>query len=286
MVLLLLCLFTLQCPASAKSARTIHLGESEMEQIFVEPGFSTLLKFNSHPEPGLIGDQDGFKVEYMKNIVAIKPLALRGKTNLFIFTKDGQFSFQLIAAKGHHDNVVYVEPKVDRSLSQPPAGKMAVPVDDLLTKRIGKTAASKNARLCLESISIPVSHTTLLLKFSYQEEILKKPQVEPLIKPDPSWFSIQQGRKQIKVENIFIESKSVTPNANQVTGLITGLVLIRTSDIAKGQDLRLTVTSTSHDGKPGQTLQVAFSIESFGHRNAKPINDARSIDSPLPFGDK
>src|SRR5580698_188855 len=98
MVLLLLCLLTLQCPAYARSARTVHLADGQMEAIYVESGYSTLLKFSSHPEPGLIGDQDGFKVEYLKNIVAIKPLVSKGKTNLFIFTKEGQFNFQLIAS--------------------------------------------------------------------------------------------------------------------------------------------------------------------------------------------
>ena len=257
MVLLLLCLLTLECPASAKSARTVRLADGDMEQIFVEPGFSTLLKFSSHPEPGLIGDQDGFKVEYMKNIVAIKPLVSNGKTNLFIFTKDGQFNFQLIAVKGRHDNVVYVEPRIDRFGDQPSTARVAVPVDDLLTRRLNKVSVFKDLRLCLESISTPVSHTTLVLKFSFQ---IKLPEKSSGFKIDPNWFSVAQGSRSIKIENIFLESKALSKSIIQTTGLI----LIRSADFKKGEDLRLAYSPAIVDGK--SKLQVTFSPELLASR--------------------
>lgn len=105
-ILLLILMAFPPIEAWAKSMRVVRLSDSDMETVFVEPGFSTLIKFDSHPQPGLIGDQDGFKVEYLKNMVAIKPLVSRGKTNLFLFTKEGQFNFQLLAGVGRHDNIV------------------------------------------------------------------------------------------------------------------------------------------------------------------------------------
>jgi hypothetical protein len=231
----------------------VKLSDGEMVPIYLESGFSTLLKFSAHPEPGLIGDQDGFKVEYMKNIVAIKPLVTKGRTNLFIFTKDGEFNFQLIASRGQHDNVVYVESKPDRSVPQALTSKVAIPIDELLTKRINKTATSKNLRLYLESISAPVSRTALVVKFSLQERVLKTG--EFMLRPQTDWFSVAQRERPIKIENIFIEYKRDSAFLSQTTGII----LIRLSDLKKSENLRLIFTPPkSHVGKMDLPLQVTF----------------------------
>ncbi len=252
MLLLFVCLLTLQCPAYAKSSRTVRLSDGDMEQIFVEPGFSTLLKFGSHPEPGLIGDQDGFKVEYMKNLVAIKPLISKGKTNLFIFTKEGQFNFQLVASHGQHDNVVYVEPRLDRFGSQPTTAKVAIPIDNLLTRRINKLASAGSFRLYLESISTPVSRSTLVLKFTVQEQL--KASSAPS-KIEVGAFTVTQGAQlPIKIENAYLDSKALGPGLSQITGLI----LIRAAELKKSQPLRLTFTPPAGISKG---LQVAFTVD-------------------------
>ena len=258
MFILLLCLLTLQCPADASSSRTVRLADGDMVPIYLESGFSTLLKFNAHPEPGLIGDQDGFKVEYMKNIVAIKPLVAKGKTNLFIFTKDGEFNFQLIASRGQHDNVVYVESRRDSTTSM--TSKVAIPIDELLTRRINKSATAKNLQLNVDSISAPLSRSTLVLRFTLQEHVLKKSDVA--LRPETDWFSVAQGRKPIKVENIYLEYKRVSPLLSQATGLI----LIRLSDLKKAENLHLTCTTPKgQGGNQGSILQVKFPSDVYRH---------------------
>jgi hypothetical protein len=239
-IFLLLCLLTFNCPADAKSLRIVHLSEGEMEPVFVEPGFSTLLKFDSHPEPGLIGDQDGFKVEYMKNMVAIKPLVSKGKTNLFLFTKDGQFNFQLVAGKGRHDNIVYVQAGASQSHGSQP--KLAVLIDDLLTRKLGKVVVSGGTKLILESIATPVSRSTVVLKIS----------VEQRQSVDAKSFTIRDGKKVIPVENVFLESR-VGPSSITVT---SGLILIRAQEIKKGA-LRLEFS------QPGmkRAISIPFSAD-------------------------
>ena len=181
---------TLQQAANAKSMRTVHLSDGEMESVFVEPGYSTLIRFDNHPEPGLIGDQDGFKVEYMKNMVAIKPLVSKGQTNLFLFTKDGQFNFQLVAGRGRHDNIVYVQAGPAQSHGSAP--KATILVDELLTRKIRKVAGNSSTKLLLESISTPISHSTLVLHISVEQHLAKSQE-----KADEKWFSVHQGVKNI-----------------------------------------------------------------------------------------
>jgi hypothetical protein len=253
MLVLIMCLLSFNFSAEAKSARTVLLSDGDMEQVFVEPGFSTLLKFSSHPEPGLIGDQDGFKVEYMKNIVAIKPLISKGKTNLFVFTKEGQFNFQLVSSKGRHDNIVYVESRQGLGPPGPSALKTAVIIDDLLTLKFNRTVVAGQIKLTLDSIATPQSKSTIVLRVSVLESVNNK------IKPhqiDSKWFSIHQGNTSINIESIFLESK---PHGSSLS-MTTGLILVRAAGLKKNEPLKLTLSIPSTPtGQRATILQVLFS---------------------------
>jgi hypothetical protein len=255
MLTLFFCLLTLNCPAEAKSSRTIRLSDGEMAPIFVEAGYSTLLKFSSHPEPGLIGDQDGFKVEYMKSIVAIKPLVTKGKTNLFVFTKEGQFGFQLISARGKHDNVVYVEPQRGSGPTGPTATKTVVALDDMLTMKMNKTAKLAGLTLTLDSIATPTSRSTLLLRFRVQGKLgdnVKQAAIES------KYFHVMQGVVPVKIENAFLEFKN--KNASPIEAV--GLILIRTAELKKNEPMKLMLSLQNKiaEQKPVD-LQILFSAD-------------------------
>ena len=252
---LMFCLLLFQCPAQARSSRAVHLADGDMEPIYVESGFSTLLKFSSHPEPGLIGDQDGFKVEYMKNIVAIKPLVSKGKTNLFVFTKEGQFNFQLVAGRGRHDNVVYVEPKWGKGPTGPTVAKTVVSIDDLLTRPINKTVSSGGLKLTLASVATPQSKSTVVLRVLVSEDTTHK---KIPLAIETTFFSITQGTSNIKIENIFLESKAQNPKE----AVTSGLILIRAADLKKNELLKLTLNlPKAAFGSPAIMLQIPFSAD-------------------------
>lgn len=255
MLTLFFCLLTLHCPAEAKSSRTIHLSDGEMAPIYVEAGYSTLLKFSSHPEPGLIGDQDGFKVEYMKSIVAIKPLVTKGKTNLFVFTKEGQFGFQLISARGKHDNVVFVEPQKGSGPIGPTTTKTIIALDDMLTMKMNKSVKVSGLALTLDSIATPVSRSTLLLRLHLQGKLtdnVKKSAIET------KFFRVMQGATPVKIENAFLEFKN--KNVSPIEAV--GLILIRTADLKKNEPVKLILSLPSKlaEQKPVD-LQILFSAD-------------------------
>lgn len=245
MVFLLMLFLSLAPPVFAQSMRTVRIAEGEMAPIYVQPGFSTLIKFDSHPEPGLIGDQDSFKVEYMRNLVAIKPLVSKGKTNLFIFTKEGQFNFQLISSRERHDNMVYVTPKRDAGYV-PPGVKVAVPLDELVTRRINKTAAVGGNKLTLESVAVPGSRSTLVLKFLIQEKDVKE---QDNYRLDQELLAVFQGAKAIKIENVFLETKRLRDGSFDTAGLI----LIRAADLKPGVPIKL-----RYSPKAMKELSVSF----------------------------
>lgn len=229
MRILLLCVLMAFPPVEvwAKSMRIVRLSESDLETVFVEPGFSTLIKFDSHPQPGLIGDQDGFKVEYLKNMVAIKPLVSRGKTNLFLFTKEGQFNFQILAGIGRHDNIVYAQVRTSPEASAPKVAKPVL-VDDLLTRKIGRTVSLGNVKLTLLTISTPISRSTLVLKFEASAPIKEE------INVGRESLFVFQGKKAIPIDNLFVESGN-----SKDRRLWSVLLLLRMDQINAKNPLRL-----------------------------------------------
>lgn len=247
MALILILLLGLAPPVYAKSARTVTLADGEIAPIYVEAGFSTVLKFDSRPERGLIGDQDGFKVEYLKNVVAIKPLLLSGRTNLFLFTKEGQFNFQLIAARGRHDNVVYVRPKLEKPPpSQPTENhRISIPLEAMRTRKISKSVSHASTKLTVESVATPPSGSVLIIRFTLSRASPVKKSI------NPKAFSVAQKGREVRVENIYLETKEASRDAVESSGLL----MIRAERIEPRQpiELRYLVNATEK-----QVVSVAF----------------------------
>ena len=247
-----LCLFLLPYTLFAAPTRTVYLNDSDLASIAVEVGFSTLLKFDSHPEPGLIGDQDGFKVEYLKNIVAIKPLVTRGQTNLFVFTKDGQFGFRLMASRGRHDNVVFVKPTKNRGPVGPTTMKTTVEIDDLLTRKMGKKSRVGDFELTLESVATPHSRSTIILKAVVNQSMKTKGSKPESVSIDN--IAVLQGTKTIKIENAFFEKQI------QKEGFRTNiLILIRASDLNRKAQLKIVFAPRA--SQKNTSAQILFNAD-------------------------
>lgn len=248
----ILCLILFPYLATAQPTRTVYLNESELAQIAVEVGFSTLLKFDSHPEPGLIGDQDGFKVEYLKNIVAIKPLISRGQTNLFVFTKDGQFGFRLMASRGRHDNVVFVRPAKNRGPAGPTAAKTTLEIDDLLTRKIGKTGRAGDFEFSLLSVATPQSKSTIILKATVRQAMKGKGSKPESVNTES--FTISQGARAIRIENAFFEQQILKDEIRTSV-----LILIRASDLKRGEQVKLVFMPRA--SQKSSAAQVIFNAD-------------------------
>lgn len=257
MIFIFLFLFAIQGqPVYAKPVRTVQMSEGDMAQVFVSPRFSTLIKFDAHPEPGLIGDQDAFKVEYMRNMVAIKPLVSRGKTNLFLFTKEGQFNFQLVAGTSNHDNIVYVRRAVAPSLAKNGNIEQVVIVDDLLTKKISKTATTMDMVLRLESIAAPISRSTIVLRFSVEQKFNENKKTE-FVALNRDRILVTQYEKSLPIENTYLEHS--TPRKN--TLLTKGLILLRGDRLKRNANVDLRILPVGKNESSKSDLLISFSAD-------------------------
>lgn len=261
MTLVFLFLFAIQGQSShAKPVRTVQMNEGDMMPIFVSPRFSTLIKFDAHPEPGLIGDQDAFKVEYMRNMVAIKPLVSKGKTNLFLFTKEGQFNFQLVAGTANHDNIVYAKRAIAPVSPKNLNIERVVVVDDLLTKKIGKTATASGMVLKLESVATPMSRSTVVLRFSVEQKISENKKTE-FTALNRERILVTQGQIQLPIENTYLESSKLGPN----TLLTKRLILLRADKLKKNANIDLRILPVGKKDPSKSDLLISFSAD-FGRR--------------------
>lgn len=69
--------------AFAKEPRTLTFSESDVGQVQLAVGYSTILQFDSRPTSAVLGDQDAFKVEYLGNSLTLRLVHERGHTPTF-----------------------------------------------------------------------------------------------------------------------------------------------------------------------------------------------------------
>jgi hypothetical protein len=73
-------------------------------------GIATIVQTPLPIQSAIIGDQSGFKVEYLDRAVTIKPLRAGAKTNLYLLTEKKRFNLRLLTlTQDQSDYVVYIK---------------------------------------------------------------------------------------------------------------------------------------------------------------------------------
>ncbi|HLB59835.1 MAG TPA: TrbG/VirB9 family P-type conjugative transfer protein [Bdellovibrionota bacterium] len=164
---------------SPKSISTIH----------TSVGYTSLIELPDRPRNVVIGDQDAFKVEFLGNTLAVKPLMSGVRTNLFIFTESDRFNCTLVSGSTSQvDYIVRLEsntPEVVRLNLLKTNGLYSVQLFDL--KRGRRTAINT-------------------LRFKIINDTDSK------ILLDPYQINILLKNRPLPIESIFLESKSVKPH--------------------------------------------------------------------------
>lgn len=85
----------------------------ELLNIKTAIGIATIVQVPEPIQSAIIGDQSGFKVEYLDRAVTIKPLRHNAKTNLYLVTEKRRYNLTLVpSAQDQADYVVYIKEKV------------------------------------------------------------------------------------------------------------------------------------------------------------------------------
>jgi hypothetical protein len=217
-------LFIFAFQAKANPTKTVSLKDNQVATIKTAPGYSTILQFDSRPLSVILGDQDAFKVEYIGNGLAIKPILRSSKSNLFVFTNYERFNFKLVTTNSSDvDYVVQVKKKTE------------------LPKKILNKKVNVNGIELVVKKTETLENKDLLISFSV---ISKNKKIRVL----PQSFGIAQNDRWLPIENLNISSFNLPA---------TGTITISSSNFNPNKHLLFIVEPYSRSKKL-KPLQIIF----------------------------
>ncbi len=214
--------------AFAKNVKSISIDESEVAQVRVSLGYSTLLQFDARPVQAIVGDQDSFKVEYVGNSIAIKPLMSGVSTNLFVMTEYGKFNFRISSGRGFEpDYILRVKRKAPMT-TEASGG--------IVTKRVGISRTADGITLRLISVASAKINTPMIYSFELSSKDKK-------IGFQPGDFAVLQSGRSLPIENIYIERLSLAKGQR-----IFGMVHVKREHLRQGYKSTLQFKTESIKG--------------------------------------
>jgi hypothetical protein len=218
----LLLIFTFQ--ARANPTKSISLKDNQVTTIKTAPGYSTILQFDSRPLSVILGDQDAFKVEYIGNGLAIKPILKHSRSNLFVFTVNDRFNFKVVTTSSNDvDYIVQVKKKTESP-----------------KKILNKRVTSQGIEFIIKKSEI-LENKDLLISFSISSKNKK-------IRVLPKSFGIAQNERWLSIENLTISSFNLPA---------LGTISISSSDFNPNKPLLFIVEPYSRSKKL-KPLQITF----------------------------
>jgi hypothetical protein len=188
-------------------------------------GYSTILQFDSRPTSVVLGDQDGFKVEYVGNSLTIKPVAHGGKTNMFVFTDYDRFNFRVIVGQAQLvDYVIQVKRKRTKEAgigfnpaqvsgsSDPSVPGLDEARGNMVTMSLGRSARCEDIKLTVDSFSYPKGHSWAVIALT----LSKDGRGEIGFNAEDLFLTL--GAKPLPVETLYLEKLQIAAGAEPTRG--------------------------------------------------------------------
>ncbi len=224
LILPLIAVFSAIVGSVLADTRVRHV-EAEKDQIVTVKtaiGVATIIQVPDKPNSVVVGDMNGFKVEYLDTAITIKPLSAHAKSNLYIYTDYRRFNVQLVTgSESSADYVVYLlNPKAktggktkdtqDKGVRWKPYVRSMK--SDELTVKVNRLGEGSNGMILID----------------FQ---VKSPKEESI---DPSWFWLTQRGESHPIQRLILSSLKTNPKSS-----ITGLIEILKSDLNDEEPLRI-----------------------------------------------
>lgn len=182
-------------------------------------GIATIIQLSETIQSAIIGDQSGFKIEYIDKAVTIKPLRWGAKTNLYLVTDARRFNIRLVTGTQESaDYIVYLK-------------KPEAPKPETKWRNYGRGSTQKNLNLVVTRIGLTPGGFILIdaLLTSTAPKYMN-------IKPESIWIKQAGG---IKVINSLFMSDSKVEKGKP---LRLGISLAK-SDLVKGKPIQIEISS-------------------------------------------
>jgi len=197
--------------------RKVAVKEDSILTVKTALGIATIIQVPETIQSAIIGDQSGFKVEYLDRAVTIKPLRWGAKTNLYLVTDKRRHNLRLqTGAQEAADYIVYVQnPERPK-----PTTKWA---------RINKATSQGELKFTVERIGF-TSGGFILLDCSLSTKASHSLQV----KPNEIW--VKQNNQSRTINSLFLSDVKV----DKKTPLKIGVSLAK-SDLLIGKPITVEI---------------------------------------------
>lgn len=182
-------------------------------------GIATIVQLPEVIQSAIIGDQSGFKIEYLDKAVTIKPLRWGAKTNLYLITGSRRFNIRLVTgSQDAADYIVYLK-------------KPEQPKSETKWRLVNRSVVQKNMKLTVVRIGQSPSGFILVDALL----TLTQPQ-RTTVTPESIW--IRQAGSSKVINSLFMSDSKVEKDKP----LRLGLSLAK-SDLIRGKPLVIEVRS-------------------------------------------
>ena len=212
----------------SKPIREVEANEKKVIGVSTAVGYSTILEFTSRPTSAILGDQDAFKLEYLKNSITIKPLIPHAKSNLFIFTEYDRFNCTL--STGPSSSADYIV-RISAPHNSPSASDDSENGDEptsikkrqstSVTMTINKIVQYAGFSLKVVSVTRPKNinspNGSIVLDFTLSSQKRRHTF-------SPQALGIRQGKNFLSIEDVYLDSLDLIPRQNPIHGKIVILL--------------------------------------------------------------
>lgn len=183
--------------AAEASVRSVVLKSDELLTVKAALGIATIVQVPTPIQSAIIGDQSGFRIEYLDRAVTIKPLRSGAKTNLYLITEPRRFDLRLVTlSQDVADYVVYVR---EPGTAAPPAWRT------LSLSKLGKEVTLLLSRLSMT----PQGFLLIEGRFTSNTRFP--------VKPEQVW--VRQGKDSKKIQHLYLSDTMATKDRPVLLGL-------------------------------------------------------------------
>jgi len=209
--------------------RHVPVDGDQIVTVHTAVGIATLIQVPDTPSSVVVGDQEGFRVEYLDRAITIKPLRQGARSNLYVYTDFKRYNVQLATgSEGIADYVVYLEASkpsgVPAGSSKSAAAKSAAGLATRWT-RVQRRLRLGDFKMWTTRLGRSPSGV-LLIEFEVTAGRSSR--------FEPEWIWLTQEGRTRPIQNLFlskVEASSGSP--------IRGVLQIRKSDIEAALPLRV-----------------------------------------------
>jgi hypothetical protein len=206
--------------------RKLALESDQIAQVKTALGIATIIQVPDIPNCVVVGDSEGFKVEYLDQAITVKPLYSGAKSNLYIYTDYRRYNVQLIAGSQDQANfIVYLEPAKSLKKKGNPVRVIEPRLTGIRWWKLYKRLNYDDLVFTLKRVGLSSNEVIL---FEFQIGSQKPTEIKP------SSFTLKQKGDLVTIHNLFLSNLKIDSKTP-----VSGTIEILKSDLKLNSTIQI-----------------------------------------------